>query len=91
MQEVETKLIFSCFKKYFFHNSNDKDQIIKDADNKVCEEKNYKYHNIHGFDSWKVKLFVKKSYSRLNNSYGRCYTCNKEKKKPYEAEDISIR
>ena len=42
MQEVETKIIFSCFKKYFFHNSNDKDQIIKDADNKVCEERKIK-------------------------------------------------
>ena len=42
MQEVETKIIFSCFKKYFFNNSNDKDQIIKDADNKVCEERKIK-------------------------------------------------
>ena len=42
MQEVETKIIFSCFKKYFFHNSNDKDQIIKDANNKVCEERKIK-------------------------------------------------
>ena len=42
MQEVETKIIFSCFKKYFFNNSNDKIQIIKDADNKICEERKIK-------------------------------------------------
>ena len=42
MQEVETKIIFSCFKNYFFNNSNNKDQIIKDANNKVCEERKIK-------------------------------------------------